>query len=61
MIFELECLINQYIYTTQNNWRTNIFEREFNELKRLNSVKLGPNLSTLYAYKSRIIVTDPHA
>ena len=35
--------------------------REYNLLKLLNSVKLGQNHTTLYAHKSRIIVTDFYA
>ena len=36
-----------YIYSTINN--------------NLNSVKLGPKLSLVYAHKLRIIITDFHA
>ena len=38
-----------------------MLEREINKLKHLNSVKLCPNVSILYAYKSRIVINDSHA
>ena len=55
------CLQSGVKYTPQNNQRTKILECEYNKLKHLNSVKLGPKFSILYVHKSRIIITDFHA
>ena len=49
------------LYTPQNNQRTKILECKYNYLKHLNSVKLGPNISMLYAHKLRIIMNDSPA
>ena len=52
----LYSVYKQQLYS-QNNWRTKTFEREYNKHKNLNYVKLGLNLSTVYANLKATVFT----